>query len=65
MFYTRIQGERKLKEFKSMVGYVDTKSKSNGKHSMAEEDSWLNIKDPDDVRGRVGTFWPWQKGEKE
>jgi hypothetical protein len=48
------EGERKLKELKSMVGYVDGKEKS-------DPDSWLNIKDKEDPRGRIGSSWPWQK----
>lgn len=57
------QGERKLKEFKSMVGYVD--QKTNHRKDIVDEDSWLNIKDPDDPRGRVGTVWPWQREGKD
>jgi hypothetical protein len=43
-----------------MVGYKE--SQQQGKNTM-DDDSWLNTKDPDDVRGRVGTYWPWQRGE--
>ena len=45
-------GERKLKQVQSMVGYSAT---------MEDEDSWLKTHDPEDQRGRVGTEWPWQK----
>ncbi len=48
------EGERRLKEFQSMVGYVDDMGKS-------DPDSWINIKDEEDPRGRVGTTWPWQR----
>jgi hypothetical protein len=48
-------GERRLKEFKSMVGYIDEKDKNID----SDPDSWLNIDDKDDPRGRVGTNWPW------
>ena len=48
------EGERKLKELKSLVGYSD----NNAQH---DDDSWLNIKDEDDPRGRVGEDWPWNK----
>jgi hypothetical protein len=27
-----------------------------------DEDSWINIDDVDDRRGRVGEQWPWQRG---
>lgn len=57
------EGERRLKEFKSMVGYRDSSSSSsrtsNGNENDEEEDSWLKIQDEDDPRGRVGTNWPW------
>jgi len=46
------EGERKLKQVQSMVGYSV---------SVDDEDSWLNTHDPEDPRGRVGTEWPWQK----
>ena len=48
------EGERKLKELKSLVGYSDY----NAQH---DDDSWLNIKDKEDPRGRVGENWPWNK----
>jgi len=37
-----------------MVGYKDPQEK-------ADDDSWLNIKDEDDPRGRVGVAWPWDR----
>ena len=49
------QGEKKLDQLKSMVGYIDPKDTSS------DEDSWLNIKDDEDPRGRVGIEWPWGK----
>ena len=50
------EGERRLSQLRSLVGY--TKPSADG---TDDEDSWLNIKDPDDVRGRVGTDWPWER----
>mmetsp|Transcript_16160 Transcript_16160/g.23012 ORF Transcript_16160/g.23012 Transcript_16160/m.23012 type:complete len:171 (+) Transcript_16160:107-619(+) len=47
------EGEKKLKQLKSMVGYVE-------KTVLADSDSWLNIKDTEDPRGRVGLNWPWE-----
>lgn len=47
------QGDRKLKQVQSLVGYSFTREE--------EEDSWLNTKDSEDPRGRVGTEWPWQQ----
>lgn len=29
--------------------------------SATNSDSWINNSDEDDVRGRVGNIWPWQK----
>jgi hypothetical protein len=52
-----------LKEFKSMVGYVD--QRTTHRKDIVDEDSWLNIKDPADPRGRVGTVWPWQREGKD
>ena len=45
------QGERKLKQVQSLVGYS----------FVHEEDSWLSTNDREDPRGRVGTGWPWQQ----
>lgn len=28
-----------------------------------DDDSWINIKDDEDPRGRVGVQWPWEKDE--
>jgi len=51
------EGSRRLAQVQSMVGYKgdDKKDDSN------DEDSWINTKDKDDPRGRVGTSWPWEK----
>jgi hypothetical protein len=28
---------------------------------LNDADSWMNIKDEEDPRGRVGVAWPWDK----
>ena len=38
-----------------MVGYVDPG------HKHDDADSWINTKDEDDPRGRVGVAWPWEQ----
>ena len=50
------EGERQLEQVRSMVGYVgaDNAAKMDG-------DSWLNIDDDEDPRGRVGVVWPWEQ----
>ena len=50
------EGERQLEQVRSMVGYVgaDNAAKTDG-------DSWLNINDDEDPRGRVGVVWPWEQ----
>ena len=50
------EGERQLEQVRSMVGYVgaDNAAKTDG-------DSWLNIDDEEDPRGRVGVAWPWER----
>mmetsp|Transcript_29866 Transcript_29866/g.45804 ORF Transcript_29866/g.45804 Transcript_29866/m.45804 type:complete len:139 (-) Transcript_29866:156-572(-) len=45
-------GERRLKQVQSMVGH---------RAATKDADSWLNIDDQEDPRGRVGVEWPWQK----
>ena len=56
------KGQRRLKEFKSMVGYIDTSNNSNSTEDQ-DADSWLNIDDKEDPRGRVGTNWPWNESK--
>eukprot|EP00956_Cyclotella_meneghiniana_P033848 scaffold99514_cov22-Cyclotella_meneghiniana.AAC.1 len=65
------EGERRLKELQSMVGIIPRKqtqsSSSSTSHdeevSYYDPDSWMNIKDEDDKRGRVGVQWPWQRSD--
>ena len=45
------EGERRLIQVRSLVGYTVSN----------EGDSWLNIQDTEDPRGRVGNQWPWQR----
>jgi len=55
------EGEQRLKELKSMVGYVSqSQQQRNRTKTDHDVDSWLNIDDKDDPRGRVGTNWPWE-----
>lgn len=52
------KGDRRLNELQNMVGYTHSTTK-------ADADSWLNIDDKDDPRGRVGLEWPWDKSDDE
>jgi hypothetical protein len=48
-----------------MVGFVPKKQTTQQSDSdeSNDEDSWMNIKDEDDKRGRVGVQWPWEKND--
>jgi len=46
------EGQRRFEELKEFTG------QSN---KYTGDESWINIKDEEDPRGRVGTGWPWQK----
>ena len=51
-----------------MVGFVPKKQSTPQSDSAAADekydaDSWMNIKDEDDKRGRVGVQWPWENGD--
>lgn len=68
------EGERRQRELEAIVGYSPTSAKQTNKTNNDEakssesydEDSWINIQDIEDPRGRVGVQWPWQmKGEEE
>ncbi|KAG7351682.1 complex 1 LYR family protein [Nitzschia inconspicua] len=48
------EGKRRLRELQDFTG------QSNGRYQQ-EGQSWIDIQDPDDPRGRIGTGWPWQK----
>lgn len=45
------EGQRRFEELKEFTG-------QSNKYSG---ESWINIKDSEDPRGRVGTGWPWAK----
>ena len=65
-----LQGERRLKELQSMVGFVPKKnttqqSDSSEADESYEADSWMNKKDEDDKRGRVGVQWPWETSDSK
>ena len=58
-------GERRLRQLEAMVGYSRKSTMTNNdEQASAEEsyeaDSWINIKDEEDKRGRVGVAWPWE-----
>ena len=43
-----------------MVGYQEKQPNHNNTQTVNDtSDSWLNIEDEDDQRGRVGQKWPW------
>ncbi|KAL7443703.1 hypothetical protein ACHAXM_009114 [Skeletonema potamos] len=58
-------GERRLRQLEAMVGYNRRSTTSVDEKASAEEsyeaDSWINIKDEEDKRGRVGVAWPWER----
>jgi len=64
-----LQGERKLREIGTMVGYsAGDRSKESSAHTSPQSydaDSWINIQDEEDRRGRVGVQWPWQRDGEE
>jgi hypothetical protein len=45
-------GQRSLSRLDDLSGTKSVYSKRNG-------GSWIDTQDEDDVRGRVGTGWPW------
>eukprot|EP00985_Skeletonema_marinoi_P001936 scaffold784_cov123-Skeletonema_marinoi.AAC.4 len=57
-------GDRRLRQLEAMVGYSRKSNTSKDEQASAEEsyeaDSWINIKDEEDKRGRVGVAWPWE-----
>lgn len=52
-----VAGQRSLTQLEDMCG---VKPSSSAKQSIPDAGSWINTKDKDDVRGRVGTGWPWK-----
>ena len=70
------EGERKMKEISTMVGYIPVHRSSDQQQTTNNEsktensssfdaDSWINIQDDEDKRGRMGVQWPWQKKEED
>lgn len=63
------EGERKMKEISTMVGYNIPVHRSdqqmNNESISFDDDSWINIQDDEDKRGRMGVQWPWQKKKEE
>ena len=41
-----------------MVGFTEPQKQT-------DTDSWINIVDEEDPRGRVGVHWPWEKKSYE
>ena len=61
------EGERRYQELQHMVptNKSTTGSSSSSSLQYLEEDSWLNINDPEDRRGRVGQGWPWETKDED
>jgi hypothetical protein len=70
------EGERKMKEISTLVGYIPvhrssdqqpttTNNESKTGSNSFDDDSWINIQDDEDKRGRMGVQWPWQKKKEE
>jgi hypothetical protein len=49
------QGKRRLEQVQALVGFRPDDN------DLDHPDSWLNIKDDEDPRGRVGDVWPWKR----
>jgi hypothetical protein len=47
-------GQRRYQELQELTGY------KKDSHS-SDADSWINTKDSEDPRGRVGAGWPWNR----
>lgn len=45
------EGQRQFQELQEFTG----------RSNKYKGESWINIQDPEDPRGRVGTGWPWAK----
>lgn len=45
------EGQRRFEELQEFTG----------QSNKYKGESWMNIQDPDDPRGRIGTGWPWAK----
>jgi hypothetical protein len=58
-------GERRLRQLEAMVGYsrISSADAQASAEESYEADSWINIKDEEDKRGRVGVAWPWERDD--
>lgn len=66
--WLQIQGDRRLRQMELMVGYsASNKFKESNLVSAesSDADSWINIDDEEDPRGRVGVQWPWERDDSE
>jgi Complex 1 protein (LYR family) len=52
-------GQRRADELRGLTG--EPAVPTSTKLQQQDADSWMNIQDPDDLRGRVGDVWPWMK----
>ena len=55
-----VEGERRLRELETTVGFNPPRQHPS-KELSYDADSWINIQDEDDPRGRVGVQWPWDQ----
>ena len=55
-------GQRRYHELLHLVPTKIGRNENNADSSQTvDKDSWLNIDDPEDPRGRVGEGWPWEQ----
>lgn len=56
-----VTGQRSLGRLEDLCSSSKASTAKNGKHvSDRNSNSWMNTSDDSDVRGRVGTGWPWK-----
>jgi Complex 1 protein (LYR family) len=55
------EGRRRYQELLCMVPKDHSATTSSSSSPSVTDDAWLNIVDPEDTRGRVGTGWPWEE----
>ena len=53
-------GQRRAEELRGLTGEPDDRT-ATAALQQEDADSWINIVDPEDQRGRVGSGWPWAK----
>jgi len=57
-------GQRRAAELRGLTGEPDDDDPTKKDAAVLQQedaDSWINIVDPEDQRGRVGSGWPWAK----